>query len=404
MLLFWRIRYLDEKDGDWKNRDLWLDTNSIDPVSKAALEMIVALKSSSQVRRVRAFRGLFQEKTLSEQEWRQLVDSQGTPRHIFVEDYFEDENGDELTSKKLALALTGNPDAVMFPRGSTPNDIEYFQADKQPIELSQIAVPPDQLGILSYFVRDLRELMTSALMKDGPGSISSGGSRKPGWHLNTAVSDEEIRSFVTIFRRLYMRGEPANFLKAVDVFADAVQGYPIAKWIRGIANQYQAALNAPPTTLPFRGPANPSFTQKRIIDVYLYTRYAHQPDEQRTRQFNECLSTVNGDQSLLTYLFLSEIWTCAITIRNAGAYIQQFYDHYCQAHNLTPVLLASIQHDHPGLGTVEKQEDRDARILEEHSIQLAKSLWQQAGQPEGGYALFIPSARRQLLSAMGKQE
>ena len=42
MRLFWRIRYLDSRIGQLKYRDLWLDTDAVEPVTKAALEMIFA--------------------------------------------------------------------------------------------------------------------------------------------------------------------------------------------------------------------------------------------------------------------------------------------------------------------------------------------------------------------------
>src|SRR4051812_21386560 len=116
----------------------------------------------------------------------------------------------------MAVALTGDPDAVLFPAGTEQHIIEYALAERRPIPIYKISLSQDQLKILGYFVRDLRELLASAFYKDGPGELTSTDSRGP--TLQTAVSDEEIRSFVTIFRRLYMENEPANFLKAVAVF------------------------------------------------------------------------------------------------------------------------------------------------------------------------------------------
>src|SRR5438105_1494692 len=112
----------------------------------------------------------------------------------------------------MAVVLTGDPQAVFFAPGTRPHDAEYCLAEKPPIPLEQITLSPDQLNILGYFSRDLRELLTTALFKDGPGSLSGPWSDGR-LHLETAVSDEEIRSFVTIFRRLYMEKEPANFSK-----------------------------------------------------------------------------------------------------------------------------------------------------------------------------------------------
>src|SRR5688572_26024005 len=38
MILFWRIRYLDTHDQEFKDRDLWLDTDDLDSLTRAAVE------------------------------------------------------------------------------------------------------------------------------------------------------------------------------------------------------------------------------------------------------------------------------------------------------------------------------------------------------------------------------
>jgi hypothetical protein len=37
MILFWRVRYLDYQEKNFKDRDLWLDTAILDSVTKAAV-------------------------------------------------------------------------------------------------------------------------------------------------------------------------------------------------------------------------------------------------------------------------------------------------------------------------------------------------------------------------------
>ena len=85
MHLFWRIRYLDRRDRQFKDRDLCLDTDSLDVVAKAAVEAAYALKYSSHRSMIR-FRKLFREEQPDENT------------HAFfgcfcVSDYFEDEAG-----------------------------------------------------------------------------------------------------------------------------------------------------------------------------------------------------------------------------------------------------------------------------------------------------------------------
>ena len=286
MLLFWRIRYLDTRDKQFKNRDLWLETDTLDPITKAAVEATHDLEDPGRGRGMLRYKHLFGEEDYSAAHLNELCARHGGMKGVFIHDYFEDENGKELTNKEMAVVVSGNPDAVMFPAGAKQYDIDYVLAEKRAIPIDQISLSADALNVLGYFTRDLREMLASAFYKDGPGKIVGSPGSEP--VLQTAVTDEEIRSFVTIFRRLYMEKEPANFLRAVEVFTDAIDGYPLANWIRGIAGEYEAELDSQPDFVPFLGRRNCPFTRKRLIDVFLYTQYAHQPDERRAREFQEC--------------------------------------------------------------------------------------------------------------------
>ena len=144
------------------------------------------------------------------------------------------------------------------------------------------------------------------------------------------------------------------------------------------------------------------FTRKRLIHSNIYTQYAHQPNEGRTRQFNKCLAAVGGDRPFLTWLFLNEIWECALDFHNAGVVIAKFYDRYCQSRNITPTVLPSLQTDHPGFGMLEKKADQETRILREKAEELARALWEQAGRPVGGHAAWVKPALEQLKAAIGQ--
>ena len=245
MLLFWRIRYLDSRDQSFKDRDLWLETDTLDAVTRAAVELCSQLKDSGRQRGWLQYRHLFREENLSEAELNERVGRHGGMGSAFVHDYFEDENGRELSPKRMAEILTGNPDAVMFPAGARRHDIDYALADKRPIPIDQVTLSADDLRILGYFARDLREMLAAAFYKDGPGTLTSVGNADP--ELQTAVTDEEIRSFVTIFRRLYMKNEPAGFVKAVGVFARVTQGYRSATGSPASARSMNGNYRSHPT-------------------------------------------------------------------------------------------------------------------------------------------------------------
>jgi len=385
MLLFWRIRYLDSRDKKFEDRDLWLDTDTIEPVAKAAVEAIHDLKDSRSRRKMLRYRHLFRERTSSISLSEYLCGHNDSISTIFILDYFEDENGKELTN--------------IFPPGTKRHDMEFALADKRPIPLDKVSLSKDYLNILGYFTRDLREMLSSAFYKNGPGQLThfSGSSSSP--TLRTAVTDEEIRSFVTIFRRLYMKNEPGNFLKAVAVFGEALQEHPLANWIKGIAGEYEKELSEKPDTMPIPRD-RVTFSRKCLIDVFLYTKYAHQPDKNRERQFIEYLAAVGNQNPLLTWTFLTELWMCSLHMRNAGVYIADFFDRYCQYYKISPPILASVSSDNPGIGTLEKKQDREERILKEKAEELSQSLWAAAGNPAGGPGQFIDQALEQLREAL----
>jgi hypothetical protein len=398
VLLFWKIRYFDRTDRDFKDRSLYLHTPSLDPVTRAAVELVVENRSPGANREILKYRNLFVEGTLQGppggvKEWDRFVG-------VGPSEYFEDETGKELTLREMGPLLTGDPNTLFLPRGFRPHDAEFMLAQPGPIPLAEVSLTEDEVRLLAYFCRDIQELMRSAVMEDGPGTIQVAGvgpiTLTSRVRLETAVSDEEIRSFVTIFRRLYMKDEPANLEKAVAVFVKALGSHPYGKWAEGEAKVYEEQLAAPPDDYRMLQPGTCTFTAKRLIDVFLYTQYAHQPDERRERQFAECLKQVHGNRAVLTWMFLTTIWSCGLKILNAGTRISEWFRVYCEYHRVSPDVVTSVQDDHAGLGAVEKEADRRERLFREKVEKLAADLWEHNGQPQGGPPQFLAMAREQL--------
>lgn len=394
MIVFWRIRYLDRRDRTFKDRDLYLDTNMLDAKTRAAVELCCELSESGTSREILNYRELFLEDSMSVDEKVALCGNAGFKTVYFIREYFEDECANQLSENEVGRILTGSPTAVAVPTGAQQHDIDYMLAPPDPIRIDDLSISDPDLELLSYFVRDLRELEAAALTKDGPGRLSWSQGVEPTMH--TAVSDEEIRSFLTVFRRLYMSGEPANFLAVVARFADVVGDFPLVRWIRGVADQYEKELAKPPHFFPFDGADKITFSRKRLIDVFLYTRYAHQPNAQRLRQFEKCLEAVGGRRQLLTYLFLSELWLASVHVLNAGRVIARVYDAYCQARGCAPSLVDSVSKETPGIGQLEKKALRRERIFAQKAQQLAESLWEENGRPEGGPSQYMAQASEQL--------
>ncbi len=262
-----------------------------------------------------------------------------------------------------------------------------------------MTLTPEEVDILGYFARDLRELARSEFLKDGPGTIKAVGSLSPAAGdpvLETSSSDDEIRSFTTIFRRLYMSSEPANFQRAVAVFSSALKDHPYGRWAAAEAAEFDSRLARVPDFRPFVQQGTFTFSRKRLIDVFIYTRYAHQPTQDRRRQYAECLDAVNGRKQLLTWMFLTELWKCGLEIRNVGRLIDRWFEEYCQHHQVAPNVLASLARDAPGVGAQEKELHRKARLLDEKVVALANEIWERRGRPAGGYHQFLESARAEI--------
>ena len=398
MLLFWRIRYLDTREKQFKDRDLWLGTDTLDPVTRAAVEAMVELRDTGNRRSILKYRHLFQERNYNQNELNELFDRYQGMRGVDVYEYFEDENCEELTYKRMAVVLTGNPDAEYFPGSLQAHDVEFAVAKNVPIPIDSIAISKERLDILGCFARDVREIQASAFYQEGPGRLVQVGVEKP--YIETAVTDEEIRSFVTIFRRLYMAKEPANFHKATVAFAEVIPGHPLARWVTATAGHYARELESPPDLPPFVGCQKCSFTSKQLIDVFLYTQYAHQPDKRKKQDFKSYLGSVGGSVPLLTWLFLHTIWRSALCVTSAGAVIASFYDEYCRRHNTSADVPASIASSNPGIGAKEKKSVQRSRVLHEKAAELADIWWNEQGRPEGGPAQFLDKALAQIALAM----
>ena len=112
MLLFWRIRYLDTSDKQFKDRDLWLETDELELLTRAAVKLCYRLQDSGRRREMLRYRHLFREKKHSDADLNELVQRHGGMGSVFLHDYFEDENGDELSNKRIyqsfATSSTGS--------------------------------------------------------------------------------------------------------------------------------------------------------------------------------------------------------------------------------------------------------------------------------------------------------
>ena len=304
----------------------------------------------------------------------------------------------ELSRKEMAQIRTGSLTAMIFPPGTRGYDIKLALSDKRPIPINKIMLSEHDLSTLGYFSRDLREMLKSAFFQEGPGKLSWDGQAER--QLQTSASDEQIRSFVTIFRRLYMEKEPAGFLKAVEVFTRVTSGYALGSWVASVGEEYRRKLREPPAMFPLIDRETFCIKRKRLIDVTIYTQYAHQPCHARSKQYNKCLTAVGHRHGLLTWICLSTMWECSLHMKNAGLIITRLLDAYCDVNHISRDILESIAITNPGIGQLENRRNREQRLTNEAESQLSQRLWTEAGEPQGGPAEFIAIARQRLRDVM----
>ncbi len=390
MLLHWKIRYFDRTDKDFKDRWLVLDTETLEPTTRAAIDFVMEIRSNKSERDIVKHRKHFLDVG---PELPAIQPSKPVAYNcFFLHDYFEDEHGNENSLDEIARIRSGNPNARVFPSAFPQHLVEFCIAPATPVPLAEITLSPEEFEILRVFTRDFNELKRSAFWTDGAGQITWSG---PEPTIQTAISDEEIRSFVTIFRRLYMTKEPANFSKSVGVFTSQLGGHPIGKLVAGFGKEYDAALASTKFWPDMVGGTQTSFAAKNLIDAFIYTRFAHQPDQKRQQQYDEYLNQVEGKKGLLAWRFFEAIRNCAFPICNGGRYIAWWFDCYCGHHNLS-ANAASLRDENPGIGSQEKEANRRARVFREKVEALAEMIWRNKGRPSDGPKQFVPEAEIQL--------
>ncbi|MBA4019229.1 MAG: hypothetical protein C0483_18845 [Pirellula sp.] len=400
MVIYWKVFRIGRDGARRDEVQRVCDTTQLDSIARSAIEMTVKAGKHNS-REILKFRKHFSP--FAEGDENALEFSDG--RTAFIPDYWEDEEGVELTSSEVSAALTGNPNAVLIPPGFRKHDIDLLLAGKQPVSFAHL-LANDELEILAYFVRDIRELENSSFKKDGPGTIQFIGTasltsgNRP--EFKTAVSDEEIRSHVTIFRRLYMQNDRGNLKNTVQLIVRLLKGHPRSDWIKAVWKDYNKHLNGPPDARFLTRDCAFEFSVADLLDAFIYTQYAHQPDRgDGAKAFEKCLEQVKGQQGVLTWLFCTELWKVTLIFLNVGRFVSWWFDQYCRHHSQQVAFVDSVLNSNPGIGTLEKRDVMEARLFEEEARRVAHELWIEKGRPESGPGIYLEEARSKLREAIG---
>jgi hypothetical protein len=399
MLLSWHIRFVDSRERCFKDRHLLLDTATLDTRTRAAVELAVEVDPASDYRTLIPYRHLFTESADLAASPAELAALPMSMRTFTIAGYFEDETGTALSPRSMARALTGNANAAMFPAGTKEHHIRFALAPVRPVSALGVSIPQNELDALAYFKRDLEELKTNSLFLEQRITLS-GSEHSPGVVVvQTSSSSDQIRAFVSIFRRLAVTQEPGNFPNAAGIICRRFPGYPVTDWIARVVQEYRELLSSEPDLVPSIGHGQLPCTIKELLECYLYTRYMHQ-DQHRLTQYHSLLQAVNGHDGALMFHFLCAARELAHCVANAGVEIVRLYTLYCEVNGVSGAPLLPLEREHPEIGSRECPTKRRQRMLRIHTERLAHSLWKERGEPQGGAQQFFDEAEESLRNTL----
>ena len=151
MLIYWKIRYLNRTTKKFADRLLYLQSDSLDPVTKAAVELAAQATTQSDWWKFLRYRPLFTEESSLQTTEEQSKTPCGDFQTFLIPDYFEDENGQRLSADEMAKVLTGNPTAIDIPSGFKQHDIDLRVAEPRPVTFGDLPLSPEQLKVLACF-------------------------------------------------------------------------------------------------------------------------------------------------------------------------------------------------------------------------------------------------------------
>ncbi len=384
MHVIWKVRGFHRDQKEFFDRYLVLDTSTLPARQKHLVELCVERDRGREIVR---YRDLFTESEDSESRWNGLLPGE-FPRITSVEDYFEDEAGQPITVTQIVRIETGDDTAVAFPSHYRPHDIELALSDNSPLPdnpLEHIRLTAHETDALALFVRDVEELVRSPMYSNVPRYCTG-----PGGERVESISVDLIRSFVLIFRRLYMEEEPGNYIKACNAYVRHFLNKRLTNWILAEKKEYTRSLKATASCWALPG-RDYSFSNREMIDVFLYTRFAHQPNAEQTRRFATYLTEV-GSEPRFEWMFYTTICHLAMRYKSAHQILANEYRGYVKLGGTPSSLSTSPFINEGGRGEQLTNAELDAIAIKDRASQLARDLWQEAGCPEGGWELFLAEA------------
>ncbi len=388
MIVFWKVQAFNRRTKERSNKWLRLDTETLDPILRHKVELCLE-RHSAFSRSVLCYRNLFQD-TIEPHGDRWIADgSHANGRLIAVDDYAEDEESQEIGLTEITRMVTGNPDVLVVPPGMRSHDVElYYLAKNSPLPpnpLDHIHLTQEEVDTLAYFLRDSTELVAEHFYRNPPSLHAQGGAQ---W-LET-IPVENIRSFVIVFRRMYMDREPGNYLKACEVYTTHFLNKRVTDWVVAEKRLYEHFLGDRASLFPGLEPRF-TFNNKCLIDAFLYTKFIHQPQDRRIRQFHRSLQEV-GNADRMEFACYNAMLEVSRFYARLQWVVSNELPAYLRHTGASPSFECPPFVNEGGRGICLTKEELAAKQLHERAESLGYELWKEDGRPEGKLPAYIEQA------------
>ena len=387
MRIDWKVRCFNRKAKVYFDRYLFLDTDSLDAVTRNRVELCIEQKRSHE-REILKYRHLFQEcqPPGTDSKFRLLSE------RVSISDYFEDEEGQEISLTQIVRIREGNDNIVAFPSHYRPHDIDLSMSNNSPLPedpQNHVNLIQEEIDSLAYFVKDVEELKGNAFYSTPPTLTSVGGV----YSIST-ISVEHIVAYMTIFRRLYMQGERGNYNNACTIYARRFLNNRLTAWITAERRLYNKHLAAK-TKMKVVVGGERSVTNKILINTMLTVRFAHQPKDDLRQQYETCLKEA-GDEDRLEFMFFHIVDEAARYYSRAYGFISNELEWYLRVTGRTPTFDFSPYCNQMGRGDQPTAEQLRMQRLQKQAQKLGRELWEEAGCPEGQLERFVIEAEDKL--------
>ncbi len=385
MLLSWKVRYLDRGDKEFKDRELFLDLDSLPSEDRIKIELAIEQEKFDNNSRIfLKFRHLFKEGTFDE-----LLEKYQIFNCFCIPDYFEDELGNELSVTEAMTIKHAKPNSTVvylpdtrtfieFSKPPTEEDaIKYGIEHTIPIDLSRINFIDKEIKKLNLFVDEI--IILSSLPFKPPAL-----RRYPELKVAMKITNAQLDSFVLRFRRLFMNNEMVNYFRICKLFIDYPEDereyrfdHPMRLLWKRKKKEVDSLLKLPFGKLfPIKDLLESDdyeFTVKDLIDAFLYTKFVHQPNPDSEKLYKRGLIIAKGNKDVLLFYFCFAIYRLANEYITLGKWIKQ--------------ILILMDKFSPESNHVEKLDNMSRafeRTINDKIWELANELWKKDGSPSCG--------------------